>query len=193
MMFYRGKRARRRCTRPVLLLLSLVLMLAIGAGGTLAYLVTSSGPVTNTFTPGEVTIDVDEPDWNGTVKQNVTIQNTSDVEVYVRATIVANWVDANGNIIAPAVKGTDYTDFTPAEGWVLRDGYYYWTSPVAVNGHTGELINECKPIASAKPEGADHLQMTILSQAIQAEPEQAIKEAWGVTISEGAVTPVSGT
>ena len=59
MMFYRGKRARKRTlARPVLLALSLVLVLGLGVGGTLAYLVTNTDPVTNTFTPGEVTTEI---------------------------------------------------------------------------------------------------------------------------------------
>lgn len=185
MMFYRGKRARKRTlARPVLLALSLVLVLGLSVGGTLAYLVTNSGPVTNTFTPGEVKTEIKEPGWDGTVKENVTIKNTGDVAVYIRAAIVANWVDADGNIIAPATKGTDYTNFNSDNGWVERDGYYYWTSSVAVGGSTGNLIDSCQPIANAKPEGADHLQMDILSQAIQAEPEQArIDAGWPTNFS----------
>ena len=182
MMFYRGKRARKRTlARPVLLALSLVLVLGLGVGGTLAYLVTNTDPVTNTFTPGEVTTEIEEPNWDGRVKEDVTIKNTGDVAVYIRAAIVANWVDAYDNIIAPATKGTDYTSFTSDSGWVERDGYYYWISPVAVGSSTGKLINSCQPIASAKPEGADHLKMDILSQAIQAEPAQARIDAGWLT------------
>lgn len=195
MMFYRGKRARKRTlARPVLLALSLILVLGLSVGGTLAFLIADTDPVINTFTPGEVTTEIDEDFENKLVKENVCIKNTGDVDVYIRATIVANWVDKNGNIIAPAEENEDYTPFKSEAGWVKHsDGYHYWTEPVAPGTSTGELIDSCQPYVDAKPVGADHLQMTILSQAIQAEPEQAIKEAWGVTISGGAVTPVSGT
>lgn len=180
MMFYRGKRAlKRTLARPVLLALSLILVLGLSVGGTLAFLIAGTDPVINIFTPGEVTTEIEEPGWDGEVKENVTIQNTGDVDVYIRATIVANWVDEKGNIIAPAKEGTDYTDFTSDPGWVEQDGYYYWTEPVAPGASTGKLIDSCQPYADAKPEGADHLQMTILSQAIQAEPEQArIDAGW---------------
>lgn len=181
MMFYRGKRAlKRTLARPVLLALSLILVLGLSVGGTLAFLIDGTDPVTNIFTPGEVTTEIDE-DWDKQVKKDVCIENKaeSDVAVYIRATIVANWVDESGDIIAPAKEGEDYTGFTSETGWVEQDGYYYWTKPVAPGASTGKLIDSCQPIANAKPEGAHHLQMTILSQAIQAEPEQArIDAGW---------------
>lgn len=195
MMFYHGKRAKKRhLARPVLLALSLVLLLSLSVSGTLAYLVANSGPKVNVFEAGKVTIIVDEPGWhNGnSVKNNVTIENTGNVPAYIRATIVANWVDGSGNIIEGAYEGKDYTAIAPAGGWEEMGEYWYWTSKVPAGENTGALINECKVTGTA-PAGADHLQLTILSQAIQAEPDDAIEEAWGVTISEGAVTPVSGT
>ena len=194
MMFYRGKRARKRTlARPVLLALSLVLVLGLSVGGTLAYLVTNTGPVTNTFTPGKVTTEIEEDFKNPTVKKNVRFTNTGDVDVYIRATWTANWVDEADNIVAPAVQGEDYeVTGLPGEGWKESGGYYYYTSPVAPGKPTSDLFTELKPVPEQEPEGA-HLEVTILSQAIQAEPDDAIEEAWGVTISEGAVTPVSGT
>lgn len=180
MMFYRGKRAlKRTLARPVLLALSLILVLGLSVGGTLAFLIDDTAPVTNIFTPGEIKTDITE-NFNEQVKENVCIKNTaeSDVAVYIRAAIVANWVDVSGNIIAPAEENEDYTPFESEDGWVKHsDGYYYWTEPVAPGTSTGELIDSCQPYADAKPEGADHLQMTILSQAIQAEPKQARDDA----------------
>lgn len=43
-----------------LMVTSLVLVVAMAVGGTLAYLTSTTGPVTNTFTVGNVTIDMDE-------------------------------------------------------------------------------------------------------------------------------------
>lgn len=185
MMFYRGKRARKRTlARPVLLALSLVLVLGLSVGGTLAYLVTNTDPVTNIFTPGEIKTDITE-EFDNQVKEDVCIKNTaeSDVAVYIRATIVANWVDDEGKIVKIAEKGTDYTDFASEEGWVEDgEGHYYWTRPVDPNDSTGALIVSCEPNVDAKPAGADHLRLTILSQAIQAEPTTAVEEAWDVTV-----------
>lgn len=181
MMFYRGKRARRRCTRPVLLLLSLVLMLAIGAGGTLAFLIDTTPEVKNVFEPGEITTTVVE-DFDKNTKENVRIQNNvnSSIAVYIRATWTANWVK-DSEIVAPAVQGTDYTVTNLAvtgSGWQKNGDYYYYTSAVAPGGYTGYLFTKLEPVAAAQPEGA-HLEVTILSQAIQAEPDQArIDAGW---------------
>ena len=186
MMFYRGKRARKRTlARPVLLALSLVLVLGLSVGGTLAYLVTNSGPVTNTFTPGEVTTEITEDFDDPTVKKNVQFTNRGDVDVYIRATWTANWVDNDtGNIVKPAQQGTDYqVENLPGEDWVQNGDYYYYTNAVAPGGYTSCLFTELAPVPAEEPEGA-HLEVTILSQAIQAEPEQARTDAgWPTNFS----------
>ena len=105
MMFYHGKRARKRpLARPVLLALSLVLVLGLSVGGTLAYLVTSTGPVTNTFTPGEVKTEIKE-EFANDIKENVYVTNTGTVDAYIRAQIVINWVDKDGNMVADPGDG----------------------------------------------------------------------------------------
>ena len=44
-------------TKIVVLMLAMMLVFGCAMGGTLAYLVTSSGPVTNTFTVGDINIE----------------------------------------------------------------------------------------------------------------------------------------
>lgn len=194
MMFYRGKRARKRTlARPVLLALSLVLVLGLSVGGTLAYLVTSTGPVTNTFTPGEVKTEIKE-EFANDIKKNVYVTNTGTVDAYIRAQIVINWVDDEGNIVADPGERADYDLDMGSDKWVQYPGdtgFWYYTEKVVAGGKTDNLIDKCE--VTTKADAGVGLQVTILSQAIQAEPDDAIEEAWGVTISEGAVTPASGT
>ena len=85
--------------KTVLLLAMVVLILAGAVGGTLAYIVTSSGPVQNTFTPAHVTCAVEEDFSDNTIKKDVKIRNTGNTSAYIRAAIVANWVDKDGKII----------------------------------------------------------------------------------------------
>ncbi|MCQ2603698.1 MAG: hypothetical protein MJ215_01445, partial [Spirochaetia bacterium] len=74
---------------------------------------------------------------DGMVKSDVVIKNTGTVREYIRATITANWYDAEGNIVAPwSVDSTgkcsqgEFTGLT-GTGWILgADGYYYYTYPV---------------------------------------------------------------
>lgn len=191
MMFYRGKRARKRTlARPVLLALSLVLVLGLGVGGTLAYLVTNTDPVTNTFTPGKLDTPPEET-FENDVKSDVVVTNSNDsaVAAYVRATWTINWVVGNGEdaqIVAPAKAGEYDIDVAGnGSGWSQgSDGFYYWHEPVAPGGQTGALIERLTANNDAAPdvEGV-HLQATIITQTIQAEPVDAIEDAgWPVTI-----------
>ena len=187
MMFYRGKRARKRTlARPVLLALSLVLVLGLSVGGTLAFLIADTDPVINTFTPGEVKTEIKE-EFANDIKENVYVTNTGTVDAYIRAQIVINWVDGEGNIVADPGEVADYELLMGSSKWKKgADGFWYYTEKVKAGGKTENLINRCE--VTTKADAGVGLQVTILSQAIQAEPVDAIKDAeWPVTID-----PVSG-
>lgn len=191
MMFYRGKRARKRAlARPVLLALSLVLVLGLSVGGTLAYLVTNTDPVTNTFTPGKLDTPPKET-FENDVKSDVVVTNSNDsaVAAYVRATWTINWVVGNGEtaqIVAPAKAGEYEIDVAgTGSGWSQgSDGFYYWHKPVEPGEETGALIESLTANNEAAPDvDGVHLQATIITQTIQADPVDAIKDAeWPVTI-----------
>lgn len=53
------------------------LVAALGVGGTMAYL-TDSEQTTNTFTIGKVKIDVQEPGWDTTDKNNNNIPDKAE-------------------------------------------------------------------------------------------------------------------
>ena len=106
----------------------------------------------------------------GSVKDNVQIQNTGNVNVFIRAAIVGQWRDKNGD---PVFGFTDnitdlylveswyedqfvnkrrthglfvglagYDEGNTYNGWVYNpnDKYYYYTSSVAPDGYTTELF-----------------------------------------------------
>lgn len=162
------------------LLLAVVLVVGCGLGGTLAWLSTTTGEVVNTFTPASVTTEIKE-ELDNSVKENVTVKNTGDVDAYIRAKIVVNWADAQGNISAEIpVNGTDYTmTMGDSAKWKQIGEYYYYTESVAPNDLTEVLIRSCEPIADKAPEGYA-LQVTILADGIQSSPDQAIREAWHI-------------
>lgn len=181
---YKGKysgKNKRRLTSWATLALALVLTLSVG--GTIAYLITNTSAITNTFTPSYVDCLVDES-FNGNVKTNVSVKNNGDTEAYIRATVIVTWQDAAGNVYAQApVKGTDYSiSFANGTGWDTDtiDGYYYYTLPVTASQKTGILISECKPLTNAPAEGYT-LSVEILAQAIQSTPIKAVTDSWGVT------------
>ena len=168
--------------RSLVLVVSLLALLLVVAGGTLAWL-TAQDSVSNTFTPAHVTCDVEES-FNGTAKSNVTIKNTSDIPVYIRASIVVTWKDSSGNVYGQLpVARTDYNMDIAAAGWVLKDGYYYCTSPVAVGANTPVLINSCTEVAGKAPDKDYRLSVEIIAEAIQSQPARAVKDAWGAGFS----------
>lgn len=187
----RTKTVRRN--KKLILLISIVaiLILALTAGTTLAWLKASSGPVVNTFEPARVTSQVEEKTNNG-IKSEVKIKNTSNIDAYIRATVVINWVDKDGNIAAQKpVKGTGYTieyNLTSNGWWQGNDGYYYYSSAVAPEDLTGVLIKECKAVADKAPEGYS-LSVEIIADAIQSVPDKAVSDAWNVTVADGKIKP----
>ena len=172
-----------------------VVVLTAAVGGTMAWLSTKTSDLTNTFEPAKVTCAVDEPNWtNGkSIKENVSIKNTGTTDAYIRAMIVANWCTTDGKVVKTA---SPYYENLPGSGWVkyTDDGFYYYTQPVAPNGGTTNyLFTSCTPVDSEKPEGADHLEVNIICQAVQSTPAAAVGEAWKVTIAPNSVTAYPST
>lgn len=172
--------------------LLLTAMLAIS--GTLAYLFTQSDAVVNTFKPVNPEIIVDEPEWEGEVKSNVTIKNTGDVDSYIRAKITVNW--QNGNDVYPVdpVEGADYFIEWDLTDWFMGDdGFYYYKKSVEANGgKTGVLIKEAKwlqPCAGNTETVEYKLNIEIISQSVQSTPKNAVESVWPVTVdADGNLT-----
>lgn len=102
---------------------------------------------------------------SSTVKSDVKFQNTSNVNEYVRAAVIANWYDASGNIVAAWDKTRD-GGFTRGSGWDEgTDGFYYHTSPVATQATTSNLFDSFTKPTAAPVTGA-HFEMTIMVQAV---------------------------
>lgn len=170
--------------KTVLLLAMVVLILAGAVGGTLAYIVTSSGPVQNTFTPARVTCEVKE-EFDKQTKKNVKIKNTGTTSAYIRAAVVANWVK-DGKIVAPWDDKIAYN----TTDWVKGDdGYYYCRYAVAAGQKTGNLFDSYTP--DHAPVEDAHLEMTIVCQAIQSEGGAVTVDGNGWTIVNPA--PSAGT
>ena len=173
--------------KSILMLATMVLLLTFAVGGTIAYIVTSSGPVTNVFTPGTVGTSIKES-FDRSVKNDVTVKNTGTVGSYIRAAVVVTWQDADGNVYGEApVVGTDYRIVWSLEGWTGKsDGFYYYKTVVDPGASTGVLFTGCKPLKAA-PAAGYTLHVEILASSIQAEPETVVEGAWSVTVENGVI------
>lgn len=185
----RYRKQRRKQERRVSALALVCIICCLVSGLTLAYLVTSTDDLVNVFGTPSFDTGISE-DFKDNVKKDVKIQNTGDVDAYVRATVVVTWVNDDAQVYSTApVENTDYqiewkTKDTP---WVKgSDGYWYYTTPLAPGGDTEILFTDCKPVEGKTPEGY-YLSVEILSQSIQAEPKEAVEGVWDVTVSNDTI------
>ena len=170
-------KARKTAT----LLVAIVLLLGVAVGTTVAYLIDRTTPIENKFEYAKTDVTVTE-DFDGTTKQNVQVWNKSNIPVYIRATYVANWVDAKGNIVTSVPTEYDYQlTENPNGTWVKgKDGYYYYKDPVPADGKTEGSLLYCKVTYPENPEYT--LNVEILATAIQSEPKDAVEAVWPVTV-----------
>ena len=158
-------------------LLALVLILVCTVGGTVAYLVAHTDPVTNTFTPGKVSCQVEEKFEGNNVKTEAVVKNTGNVPAYIRVAVVANTIDKQGNI----------TGMKTLEGWLntakwTKSGnFYYYNDVVQPGDVTANLLN-------ADGINLEGIQVTILASAIQSMPDDAVNEAWKMSYDSSTST-----
>ena len=199
-----GKRVLKTNRKAPVALVAILVLLCCAVAGTVAFLVTKTDSVVNTFTPSKVTTDVEE-EFNGQTKSNVKIQNTGDIDAYIRVAVIVNWADDKGNVSGTPVKDSDYvmdlnidTGTTTNAPWFKgSDGYYYCKTAVksvkqdTKDCYTPVLIKSCiKATGAQAPAGYD-LQVTILADGIQSKPDKVVKEVWKVVeVNDNQLTAV---
>ena len=177
--------------RIALFVSAIVIAIAVVAGGTLAWLNYRTEPQINTFDTGDISCQVIETFENSSVKTDVKVKNTGNSDAYVRAALVINWVDDNGNVYASVpVENDDYSLEVDTESWFKSsDGYYYCKDKVAPGEKSPVLVNSCRPAEGASAPEGYHLQVKVIASAIQASPEEAVMEAWsGITVNNGQLS-----
>lgn len=163
--------------KSLALVVSLALLLTVTVGTTLAFLTTSSSPVANIFNPSTVTTTVVE-DLDGNVKKDVRIRNTGDTDAWIRAAVVVTWQDSEGNVYGKQpVEGEDYEIRGEASEWISsKDGFCYYSTPVAPGEETSVLIESIQPKGEA-PAGYS-LCVEIIGSGIQSKPVSVFAAAW---------------
>ena len=177
----------KRRGRMATVILSLILLLALVVGGTIAWLSTKTTPVTNTFTPAEVTCKVKEKfDKTTGVKTDVNVTNTSNIAVYIRVKLVTYRTNDAGQHIGGTAE---LPKFTLGKNWVEKDGYYYYTLPVAPGQQPADNLADSMTLTASYEDADGGKQaLDVMAEAIQSAPEKAVGEAWGVQIAPGSVT-----
>lgn len=169
-------------------LISLLLIFGITVAGTLAYLFVSSTLSSNSFRAVNVSSEVSES-FSGSSKSNVMIHNTGDIDAFVRAALILTWEDDNGNAVNKSASLADLNIILNTADWFCgSDGYYYCKTRLSPNGFTPVLVTSAAVRTDCDGYLAGyHLNLQILSEAIQAEPESAVNNAWSAVHSGGSV------
>ena len=103
--------------KKVISIVAVVLVLCCAIGGTLAWLTDTTGPVVNTFTVGDINIELKETTTNYKMVPGNTI--SKDPKVTVKAGSEACW------LFVKVEKSTNFDGFMTyamADGWTQGDG-----------------------------------------------------------------------
>ncbi len=192
--------------RSLILLLTLVLLIGSGIGMTVGFLSTRTEPVQNDFTYGKVSCEVLETfgkENNRYIKRDVRIKNTGNTSAYIRVLLVFTWKDANGNVYVnkPQINKDYQINPDISNGWSIYQNSigtfsYYYKYPVAAGEETPNLIDSLRqaPGVVGPENGKYALSVEIVADAVQAEPTDAVTDAWdGATVgADGALTITGG-
>lgn len=177
----------RKNKRLITIVTALVLLGLVLCGTVISYMFHISEQKNNLFTPAKVSCEVSEA-FDGVEKSSIKVENTGNIDAYLRVRLVSYWVDGDGNIVAkPSKKLT----FTIANGWKAGlDDTYYYISPIKPEDKTPNLLAEGEKIVLEQEDGYSQV-VEVFAEAIQSKPTTAV-ESWPVTLdSNGIITAIS--
>ena len=189
-------RSKRKLRKSVKLVLSLLMILCITVGGTLAYLSVQTGPVVNTFTPSHVSCNVVEEYENNT-KKSIQVENTSDIKAFIRVKLVTYRVNDSGKHIGGVAVDPV---FKCGEGWFKASGYYYYKYPVEPHNSSNDyltknlLADEISLFGNYADADGGKQVIEVMAEAIQAMPSSAVTQVWNIPVDDDGnlIDPTTG-
>ena len=140
-------------------------------------------------------------------KTSITIQNTGNIDSYLRLIIYTYWEDSKGNVVGRQnttivnngnpVLNFDYDN----EQWIQDGNIFYCKTPVKVGESTPEFFKSGSSIKLQNIEEYvtsngvtvkyDYYQVVeIIAEAIQANPTTAVTESWKVELTGSTITGI---
>mgnify|MGYP000575540052 CR=1 FL=1 len=155
----------------------------------------SKSEKTNRFIPAEVSCAVreklDNNEVTGTAaaggeKSDIRVENTGNVKEFIRLRLVSYYVDSNGDIAGKAAS--QYP--TLKNGWIAGANHTYCFLYSVEPGEATEILCEPFPLGQTQLENGTTVYrvMEVIAEAVQAEPVSAVREAWGVTVTNNRIT-----
>lgn len=171
--------------KALFIMLSAALIVCATVAGTLAWLTDTTAPVVNTFTVGDINIELKETTGK-TYKMVPGIELVKDPAVTVKAGSEACW------LFVKVVKSGNFDDFMTfemADGWIALSGYagVYYRNVDATNADTGfDVLKDNKvmvleTVTKTMLEGAktNAPTLTFTAYAVQKDGINDAATAWG--------------
>lgn len=167
--------------KTLALVLALTLLVAGVVGGTLAWLTDQTAEVKNTFTVGDINIDLTETTTDYKMVPGNTI--AKDPTVTVKANSEACWLFVK---VTESENLNNFITYTIANGWTkLQDGVYYREVPASAADQTfsvlaGDAVTVKSDVTRTMLETAktDAPTLTFQAYAIQKDHFATADAAW---------------
>lgn len=182
-----ANRRRSVSSRAFIALLALVLVIGCVAGGTVAWLVAKTEPVVNTFTYGDINIDLTETERTYNIVPGVALDK--DPKVTVKAGSEDCWlfvkvVEENWPT-ATLEDGTRKVSYAIADGWSMVEGqtnvYYRVVKATDTVREFPVLKNNIVTVSDQLTKGdiqTAQPKLTFTAYAVQQENIDTAADAW---------------
>lgn len=171
--------------RTLIILVALVAVFGMAVGGTIAWLTDQTESITNTFTVGNINIELEETATEFKMVPGVTI--AKDPEITVRSGSEACYLFVK---VEKSPNLDDFIDYTMATGWIAltgANGVYYrevdaTTSDMTFSVLEGDQVT-CKDTVTkgmmdALTGAAAYPTLTFTAYAVQQSGSGSATEAW---------------
>lgn len=178
---------------------AVILVAAVGV--TLAYMFKKVERV-NTFDPAIVTCAVHEKldgavptgsmPYRGSEKSDIRVENTGNIDAYLRVRLISYWVKNDGDIVGVPSEMPEFALDTAH--WISgADNTYYYKTPVKPGEQTEPLSNTVISLREAQTTDGNTIYtvyqvVEVIAEAIQANPVDAVTDAWSITVENGQIT-----
>ena len=188
-----NKFIRWNSVKPITLLLSLLLIFGMVVSGSFAYLFVYTSTLNNAFSEAYVTCSIEES-FNRLCKSSIKVKNTGNIDAWIRVALVPTWEDDNQMAVNQKVneeKDEEDLIIIISDSWFKgTDGYYYCRDKISPGKSTPELLASAISVNTSS-EGylaGYHMNLQVLCEAIQSEPDTTVTSVWPVTVSGGKLS-----
>lgn len=180
--------------KKIIIILALVALISL-TSITIAYFL-AKDEVKNSFTVGDLTVDVEEPGWvdpkvwqGEELAKIANVKNTNTMPEIIRVAVEPRWEDGSGKFVSGDISLIEFkfvnitTNPTVPNSWFDgKDGYYYYTSVVPSEVSTSNIIESIKfnvPDTDKDKYNTDTLKAVVRAEALFSSV-QSWKTDWTV-------------